>query len=198
MILVKSITGPTIYYDGSACIVIRLIDKREFATETHGLFEAAEYQDGEAMDPRAVANEALRLAEGRIQLVVITGGEPVLQDGEAMATLVDLLQVNGMLVQVETNGTLDARWLAECAAVTVSPKRPLSKCKINWKHVTSIKLLYPHPDKEITPESFLPLCIPLYLQPVWGDSCAEAIAKVISLAPNAKLSLQTHKMTGVR
>ena len=150
------------------------------------------------MPSHAIVENVLELAGDRVKLVVITGGEPAHQN---MAEVVALLQKKGFTVQVETNGTVNAGWLAFADHVCVSPKLPFKDCKIDWKVVHSVKVLYPHPNKEITPESFL--CVggkkgaELFIQPVWGSDISMVVEK-ITQNPEFKLSLQLHKIIGVQ
>ena len=52
--------------------------------------------------------------------VILTGGEPTIQDG--MPELVAALRREGFWIGVETNGTNDAEWLAFVDYVSCSPK----------------------------------------------------------------------------
>ena len=56
----------------------------------------------------------------RAKSVVLTGGEPTLQDG--MPELVAALKEAGRWIAVETNGTNDAAWLQFADHVACSPK----------------------------------------------------------------------------
>ena len=56
----------------------------------------------------------------RARSVVLTGGEPTMQDG--MPELVAALKEAGFWIAVETNGTSDAGWLAFVDYVACSPK----------------------------------------------------------------------------
>ena len=56
----------------------------------------------------------------RAKSVILTGGEPTIQDG--MPELVAALRREGFWIGVETNGTNDAEWLAFVDYVSCSPK----------------------------------------------------------------------------
>ena len=56
----------------------------------------------------------------RPRSVVLTGGEPTIQDG--MPELVAALKAAGLWIAVETNGTNDAPWLSFVDYVACSPK----------------------------------------------------------------------------
>ncbi|NNM78204.1 7-carboxy-7-deazaguanine synthase [Sphingomonas sp. ID1715] len=129
--------------------------------------------------------------EGR-RLVVLTGGEPLLQVDTA---LIDALHARGFEIAVETNGTIapppGLDWLC------VSPKAdaPLA--------VTSgdeLKLVYPQP--AATPERFEALAFDHFLlQPMDGPALAENTEAAIAYCmahPKWRLSVQTHKVVGIR
>jgi 7-carboxy-7-deazaguanine synthase len=59
------------------------------------------YTGGEEMSPAEVAS---RVAEYKCPNVLITGGEPLLQ--ESLGELIGILHGNGMRIFIETNGTL--------------------------------------------------------------------------------------------
>ena len=68
------------------------------------------------------ADEILsELAQYRAKDVVLTGGEPTLQQG--MPELVAALKDAGYWIAVETNGTNDADWLSFVDYLACSPKR---------------------------------------------------------------------------
>jgi 7-carboxy-7-deazaguanine synthase (Cx14CxxC type) len=141
----------------------------------------------EAVDSRwpADAGPARRLA-------VCTGGEPLLQlDTDA----VDALHRKGFEVAVETNGTREAPegldWIC------VSPK---ANAPLVLRSGDELKLVYPQP--EAPPEQFEPLAFKHFLlQPMDGPRLAENTGAAIAYClahPRWRLSLQTHKLIGIR
>jgi 7-carboxy-7-deazaguanine synthase len=126
------------------------------------------------------------------RFVVCTGGEPLLQ---LDADLVAALRERGFMVAVETNGTLappeGELWL------TVSPK---AGAPLNLTHGDELKLVYPQDGAE--PERYEQLEFRhFFLQPMDGPEKARntRLATEYCLAhPNWRLSLQTHKLTGIR
>lgn len=209
MIKIKEIFGPTLQgegvFAGMPAIFVRTSGcnmwsgREEDRATSKCPFCDTDFAGGTLMSPSEIADEVYALS-GSVHLVVITGGEPTLQPGTEMSDLVERLDSLGYMIQVETNGTVNAPWLKEVAEVTVSPKLPRSECKIDWDLVGSIKVLYPHPNPAVVPKDFVGLG-QLYIQPVWGPAGADydsAVKKVIELSPHAKLSIQTHKITGVR
>jgi len=139
----------------------------------------------------AVLSRWPRLGGGR-PYVVCTGGEPLLQLDHAA---VDALHAVGFEVAVETNGTLPSP--AGIDWVCVSPKAG-AELRLTTGH--ELKLVFPQPDA--LPERFAGLDFHHFsLQPMESDRTAEntALALGYCLAhPQWRLSLQTHKMLGIR
>lgn len=139
----------------------------------------------------AVASRWPAAAGGR-RFVVCTGGEPLLQlDDEAIAAL----HARGFEVAVETNGTqplprgLD--W------VCVSPK---ADAPVVVTGGDELKLVYPQAQAQ--PERFLGLDFRHWLlQPMDGPDREAATAAAVAYClanPRWRLSVQTHKVIGVR
>ena len=126
------------------------------------------------------------------RFVVLTGGEPMLQVDNA---LVDALHAAGFRIAIETNGTLAVHpgidW------VCVSPK---AGSVVVQQSGDELKLVWPQPGTDIDAIQrwqfghFL-------LQPLDSDARdanqAAAIAMVLA-RPQWRLSLQTHKLLGLR
>ncbi len=133
--------------------------------------------------------------------IVITGGEPALQLTES---LVDKLHEAGFFVQVETNGTLPLPQSIDW--VTCSPK----SLHLSIQNIDELKVLYK--GEGDNPEHFfnsLPQKVSgrgprLYLQPLdTGDEMRNRIILRDTIAyilqhPKWKLSLQTHKLLGIK
>jgi organic radical activating enzyme len=124
--------------------------------------------------------------------VVCTGGEPLLQ---LDAALVAALRAKGFSIAVETNGTLEPPagdlWL------TVSPK---AGAPFVLKRGSELKLVYPQPGAE--PEKFAGLAFDhFFLQPMDSPERSKNTAAAVDYClahPQWRLSLQTHKITGIR
>jgi len=124
--------------------------------------------------------------------VVLTGGEPLLQ---VDAALIAALHAGGFEIGLETNGTLvppdGIDWIC------VSPKgaTPLAA-----RAGHELKLVYPQPDAP--PDAFAGLAFARFsLQPMDGPALAENTAKAVAYCvahPQWRLSLQTHKVLGIR
>jgi len=125
------------------------------------------------------------------RLVVITGGEPMLQLDEE---LVGELHARGFRVAVETNGTLPAT--AGLDWICVSPK---AGTEVVQRRGDELKLVWPQPGvdpSELEGWSFDHFLV----QPMDCDRREEAVEAAIRLAmerPQWRLSLQTHKLLGL-
>lgn len=128
---------------------------------------------------------------GGVPYVVCTGGEPLLQLDKA---LIDALHDHGFEVAVETNGTIAAP--DEIDWICVSPK---STAPVVQRSGHELKLVYPQP--EAMPELFADLDFAnFYLQPMDGpdrEAATQAAIDYCRAHPQWRLSLQTHKMTGI-
>jgi 7-carboxy-7-deazaguanine synthase len=125
-------------------------------------------------------------------LVVCTGGEPLLQIDEP---LISALHAFGFEVAIETNGTLlpppGIDWIC------VSPK---AGTRLQIRSGTELKLVFPQ--AQARPEKFTDLDFRhFFLQPMDGTELEQntRLAVEYCLAhPEWRLSLQTHKMLGIR
>lgn len=128
----------------------------------------------------------------RDRFVVCTGGEPLLQLDEPV---IDALHGRGFKVAVETNGTQVAP--ASLDWICVSPKAGASLVQ---KSGSELKLVFPQID--LDPGLLEDLDFEYYyLQPMDGsclaDNTREAIAYCLA-HPRWRLSIQTHKLLGLR
>jgi len=126
------------------------------------------------------------------RLVVITGGEPMLQLDRA---LVEALHARGFRVAVETNGTLPV--VSGLDWVCVSPK---AGTRVVQRSGDELKLVWPQPG--IDPAELESWDFDHFLvQPM---DCADgqgAVDAAVALAmerPRWRLSLQAHKVIGLR
>ena len=126
------------------------------------------------------------------RFVVCTGGEPLLQLDDP---LIDSLHDRGFTVAVETNGTRSAP--ASIDWICVSPKAGAELVQLGGNE---LKLVYPQPNA--LPESFQTLAFEhFFLQPMDGPHTAENTRLAIDYCmthPRWRLSVQTHKIVGVR
>ena len=125
-------------------------------------------------------------------LVVCTGGEPLLQlDEDAVAAL----HARWFEVAVETNGTRPAPSSLDWTCVSPKAGAPLVQTSGN-----ELKLVFPQADAP--PEMFSSLDFDhFFLQPMDGADAAENTRLAIEYCmrhPRWRLSIQTHKLVGVR
>ena len=125
------------------------------------------------------------------RLVVITGGEPMLQ---LDSVLVDELHARGFRVAVETNGTLPAA--AGLDWICVSPK---AGTRVVQREGNELKLVWPQTG--IDPADLEQWSFEHFLvQPMDCGAREQAIQAAIELAmerPKWRLSLQAHKVLGL-
>lgn len=128
---------------------------------------------------------------GGERFVVCTGGEPLLQLDDP---LIDALHQRGFFIAVETNGTMPVPKGVDW--VCVSPK---AGAKLVVNRGNELKLVYP---QELDPATFEALHFQhFYLQPKDGPDAHVSVQEVISYCmdhPVWRLSLQTHKLVGIR
>lgn len=133
-----------------------------------------------------------RAGDAGRKYVVCTGGEPLLQlDEDAIARLHD----RGFEVAVETNGTRPAPSSLDWICVSPKAGAPLVQ-----QSGDELKLVYPQQDAP--PEQFESLAFDhFYLQPMDGPELemnVDAATKYCMGHPRWRLSLQTHKLLGIR
>jgi len=148
--------------------------------------------NGGRYESAALAEKVAELwHEGPRRLVVITGGEPLLQ---LDAALIAALQGHGFEVAVETNGTLPAP--ANLDWICVSPK---AGTDIVQRSGDELKLVWPQPG--IDPDALASWDFRHFLiQPMDCADKEAALAAAIGFVmenPRWSLSLQAHKLLGL-
>ena len=142
-------------------------------------------------DELAAHVEALWGPAPEQRLVVITGGEPMLQLDPA---LVDALHARGFRIAVETNGTLPAT--AGIDWICVSPK---AGTEVVQRSGNELKLVWPQDG--IEPAELEHWAFDHFIvQPMDCEALADAIDASIELAmdrPKWRLGLQAHKVVGL-
>jgi 7-carboxy-7-deazaguanine synthase len=145
----------------------------------------------------AIENLILKVIETEAEIVVITGGEPLMHnlDGLTMA-----LQGEGLRTHIETSGaySMSGQWDWIC----ISPKKfkfPLSE---NLPQADELKvIIYNKSDFDWAEKHALKVSghCKLYLQPEWEKASAMTplIIEYIKQHPKWELSLQIHKYINV-
>lgn len=149
---------------------------------------------GKFADAEQIATLAASLwpqGEGH-RYIVLTGGEPLLQ---VDAPLIDALHAQGFEIALETNGTLPAPTGIDW--ICVSPK---AGADLRLRAGNELKLVFPQAG--FGPERFETLGFEhFFLQPMDGPlverHTREALAYCLA-HPRWRLSLQTHKLLGIR
>ena len=128
---------------------------------------------------------------GGQRFVVCTGGEPLLQ---LDAALIEALHERGFWIAVETNGTVQVPEGIDW--VCVSPK---ADAKLVVTRGDELKVVYP---QSKDPNEYLALEFKhFFIQPMDGADSKASLAAAIEFCqqnPVWRLSLQTHKMIGIR
>ncbi len=219
MLVVKEIFGITIQgegiYAGVPSVFVRFggcnmwSGNPETRAQSLCPFCDTDFEKGYTYTPNEVLLEVQKLiGNSKVSTIVLTGGEPLLQRVSDLTELVRILNKEHYSVHLETNGTLaiPLPLIGMFDHITVSPKLPLERCKIQWKEVGCVKVLYPHPNPLITPEAFADLNIPYkYLQPidVYDEvqnktHISNTVSKVKELGSEWAISLQLHKILNER
>ena len=148
---------------------------------------------GKFATPQALAEAVAGAWQGppENRLVVLTGGEPLLQVDPA---LIDALHGAGFAIALETNGTIAAPdgvdWIC------VSPKADAALAQTTGQE---LKLVFPQ--EGVDPARFESLAFERFaLQPMDGpdrDAATRAAIAYCLAHPRWRLSLQTHKYLGI-
>jgi 7-carboxy-7-deazaguanine synthase (Cx14CxxC type) len=146
------------------------------------------FPDAEAL---AAAVSATWRGGPETRLVVVTGGEPLLQ---LDAPLVAALHSAGFEIAVETNGTIAAPEGLDWICVSPKADAPLAQTSGQ-----ELKLVFPQ--SGVDPERFAHMKFErFYLQPMDGperDANTQAAVAYCLDHPRWRLSVQTHKYIGV-
>lgn len=129
---------------------------------------------------------------GTDRFVVLTGGEPMLQIDDA---LIDALHARGFVIAMESNGTLPAHpgidW------VCISPK---AGSAVVQRSGDELKLVWPQPGSDVDAMEGWDFAHFL-IQPLDSETAKtnrDAAITLVLERPKWRLSLQTHKMLGLR
>lgn len=148
------------------------------------------FPDAEAL--AQACRNAWRGNSGTLPFVVLTGGEPMLQVDEP---LIAALHAAGFAIAIETNGTLPVPRSIDWICVSPKAGAPLVQ-----RSGDELKLVYPQSDLE--PSAFEGLDFTQFLlQPMDTGGSASHLCAAIDYClahPKWRLSLQTHKLLGLR
>jgi 7-carboxy-7-deazaguanine synthase (Cx14CxxC type) len=153
---------------------------------------------GRFADAAALAGAARALWDAGIEdragraFAVLTGGEPMLQ---VDAALVDALKASGFEIAIESNGTLPVAEGIDW--VCVSPK---AGTRIVQRSGNELKMVWPQPGLDFAAMAGWDFDH-LLVQPMDGrdaHAAREACIAFVLAHPRWRLSLQNHKMIGLR
>lgn len=159
--------------------------------------DVKESWDADAHPKRTVDSLIQELKETPAQLVIITGGEPLMYD---LSFLCEELHKNGLQVHIETSGAHpysgDIDW------VCLSPKKFKLPEESFYQLADELKVVVFHPSdikwaQELS-QKVKEDC-KLYLQPEWdrSDKVLEQIISFVKENPTWNISLQTHKYMNI-
>jgi len=157
-------------------------------TDFVGAADAGRFATADALAER-IASEWPTDADTRF--VVLTGGEPLLQVDH---DLCDALHAHGFVVAVETNGTIPVPDGVDW--VCVSPK----SADFKQRSGSEIKVVFPQPWLNMNALATLPF-EHRFVQPMDDSRSRENAAMAVEFClhnPGWRLSLQTHKVLGIR
>ncbi|MBK8198467.1 MAG: 7-carboxy-7-deazaguanine synthase [Acidobacteria bacterium] len=173
-----------------AAAVCRFCDTDFVGTNGEG---GGKFREAPTLAAHVAALWTANAAPGGKPYVVCTGGEPLMQLDEP---LIDALHEAGFEIAIETNGTLPAP--ASIDWICVSPK---ANAPLALTSGSELKLIYPQDEPEAQPDRFVSLDFQhFFLQPRDdgpGVSHVAATADYCLKNPRWRLSLQTHKLTGL-
>jgi 7-carboxy-7-deazaguanine synthase (Cx14CxxC type) len=153
--------------------------------------------DGGRFDDAVAVAQACRIAwrgnSGTPPFVVLTGGEPTLQ---VDAPLIEALHRVGFEIAIETNGTLPVPRVIDWICVSPKAGAPLVQ-----RSGDELKLVYPQSD--LAPVELESLDFTHFLLQPMDDGAASqgnlrAAIGYCMAHPKWRLSLQTHKLLGLR
>lgn len=150
---------------------------------------------GRFADADALADAVERLwGTGRdARFVVVTGGEPMLQ---VDAALIDALHARGFRIAIESNGTLPVPRAIDW--ICISPKAGSTVVQCTGDE---LKLVWPQPGIDVAALEQWDFTHRLVQPMDDADARADNLAAATAFAlerPGWRLSLQTHKLLGLR
>ena len=134
-------------------------------------------------------------------MVILTGGEPLIQNPIEMLHLLDCLAVRDRYIGIETNGTLyNPDIFDEPDWVAVSPKPPDYTINVPWDDICELKyIMEPQLNLGVIPaeKAFMRA---ISLQPISQDSAStiRCIDWILKFPHRFRLSIQVHKYVNIR
>lgn len=174
---------------GEASIFIRL-SKCNLAC----VFCDTEYESGEEMSLQEILDE---IGQFGCQWIIWTGGEPALQLTDE---IVQFFKQHSYFQAIETNGTRQLP--AGLDYITCSPKQNFRRIKKLIPEVDELRFPmqkgHPLPDISILPKAKKYLLSPIFDDQRIIQDNVDYCIELIKQNPQWALSLQTHKLIGIR
>ncbi|MDE6345593.1 MAG: 7-carboxy-7-deazaguanine synthase QueE [Muribaculaceae bacterium] len=181
------------YWTGTPAVFIRFS-----GCNLNCSFCDTEHENGRQM---TIDNIISEVSKYPTQHIIFTGGEPTLQLNRE---LIDRLHTLGKYLHMETNGSISLSdgIDKELDWITVSPK----DAPVKIQRIDELKVVYHGAEQDMTRFESIPTAGPnsRYLQPC-DVKTPETNERIISDAieyikrhPQWRLSLQTHKLLGIR
>jgi len=146
------------------------------------------------------------VSAGVPRYVVITGGEPLLQE-ENLKTLLPILRDAGYHIEIETNGTLCFRGVQEYATVSMDIKCPSSgeesdtTLLADIRPEDSVKFVVMDRTDCLYAQGVIEshdIAGTVFISPVWGGNYRKIADFILEEGIEARFQLQLHKSLGVK
>lgn len=159
--------------------------------------DVKESWDSEKHPLYSIENLVKTVKETPAQIVVITGGEPLLHD---LTALTSSLHNAGLKTHIETSGSSPLS--GELDWITLSPKKFKAPLPEVLPHASELKIVVFNKSDFSWAENWAAQVSPqckLFLQPEWSkaEKITPLIVDYIKAHPQWQLSLQTHKYINV-
>ena len=187
---VKEIFGPTLQGEGhligTPCAFLRFADCNLSCSFCDTDFAGGEYMSGNEI------LAALNKYKGKVEWLVITGGEPLMQLNRL---LIDALHTDGWKINVETNGMF--RLDRPVDHISFCPKVEPHKIRLDF--CDSLKILWPDPKDLLIKFMDFP-ATHRFIQPIEdGHGFNKSVVDVLyEMRGEWRLSPQLHKLIGVK
>ena len=145
----------------------------------------------------AIADLVIEAIDANPAIVVITGGEPLMHD---LTELTHQLKSQGLRVHLETSGSHP--FSGEFDWVTFSPKQFKHPHHSIYEQVNELKVVIKN-DVDLSWAEQNAIKVPVnadkYLQPEWETfNSKDLVLQYVLSHPEWRVSIQTHKLLGVR
>ncbi|MDE4908621.1 radical SAM protein [Methanogenium marinum] len=146
------------------------------------------------------------VSAGMPRYVIITGGEPLLQEND-LKGLLTVLRDAGYRIEIETNGTIDFRGVQEYATVSMDIKCPSSgeesdaTLLADIRPEDSVKFVVMDRTDCLYAQEVIEshdIAGTVFISPVWGGNYREIADFILEEGIEARFQLQLHKSIGVK